>query len=139
MLRTWRRPPTLFSNFNTLQFASVTGIVVFVILLTFMTIPVVDGGVSVDFPRVRHALPMPGALREDAMQIWVTRDGKMYFGSAQVSSDSLPQTIHECLKDRDIERKVYIKADSRARWGTVKLALDGVRSAGILRVAFLAW
>jgi hypothetical protein len=33
---------------------------------------------------------------------------------------------------------VYIIADMRARWSTVKIVLEGVRSAGIIRVAFLA-
>jgi hypothetical protein len=42
------------------------------------------------------------------------------------------------LKDREVERKVYIVADMRARWGGVRLALDGVKNAGIVRVAFLA-
>jgi biopolymer transport protein ExbD len=36
-----------------------------------------------------------------------------------------------------VERKVYIKADMRARWGAVKQALDAARAAGILRVAIL--
>ncbi len=27
------------------------------------------------------------------------------------------QKIQERLKDRDVERKVYISADARARWG----------------------
>jgi biopolymer transport protein ExbD len=49
----------------------------------------------------------------------------------------LQQKIVEHLKDRGVERKVYIVADSRAKWGAVKVVLDGVRSAGILRVAFL--
>jgi len=43
------------------------------------------------------------------------------------------------LQDRDVERKVYIHADNRAQWGTVKLVLNGVSEAGILRVAFLAY
>jgi hypothetical protein len=30
-----------------------------------------------------------------------------------------------------------VVADMRARWGSVKRALDGVRAAGILRIAFI--
>jgi biopolymer transport protein ExbD len=45
--------------------------------------------------------------------------------------------IADRVKDKSIERKIYIRADARARWGTVKVVLDGVRAAGILRVAFL--
>jgi len=140
MLQTWRNSAKLFSDFNTLQFAGVMSLVVFVILLMFMVQPMVfDHGGSVDLAKVFHPVPMPGALREDAMQIWITRDGRLYFGSDQILADTLPERIQQRLKDRDVERKVYIKADRRARWGAVRTALDGVRSAGVLRVAFLVY
>jgi biopolymer transport protein TolR len=139
MLQTWRNSSRLFRDFNTLQFAGVMSMVIFVLLLIFMTIPThPHHGISVDLAKVSHPVPMPGVLREDAMQVWVTRDGKLYFGSDQILAEALPGKIQQRLEDRDVERKVYIKADMRARWGSVKPVLDGVRSAGILRVAFLA-
>jgi biopolymer transport protein TolR len=134
-----RTSPKLFSDFNTLQFASVMGMVVFVVLLAFMTetTPIHDG-VRTDLPKVLHPISMPGADRDDAMKITITRDGKAYFGVEQVWLPDLPTKIQNRLKDREVERKVYIVADMRARWGGVRLALDGVRSAGIVRVAILA-
>lgn len=139
MLRKRRPQPKIFSDFNTLQFASVMGMVVFVILLVFMPIQVVDfRAFSVDRPRVHHATSMPRALREDAMQVSVTRDGKVYFGSDLIiSMNDLSEKIQNHLRDHSVERKVYINADMRARWGGVKQVLDAIRSAGILRVAFL--
>ena len=71
------------------------------------------------------------------MIVNITRDGKVYFGVEQVRPADLPQKIAVRLTDHSVERKVYIKADMRARWGSVKLALDAVRSAGLMRVAFL--
>jgi biopolymer transport protein ExbD len=88
-------------------------------------------------PNASHAVSMPGALREDVMLVSVTRDGQIYFGSDQIDSADLSGKIKNRLKDRGVERKVYINADLRARWGGVKQVLDVVRSAGILRVAFL--
>jgi len=140
MLKSWRTPPTLFRDFNTFQFAGVMGVVIFVVLLLFMTNS--SGyhyGSSVNLPKVFHPVSMPSANREDAMIVNVTRDGKVYFGVEQVRPAELPQKIADRLKDRSVERKIYIKADMRARWGTVKPVLDGVRAAGILRVAFLAY
>jgi biopolymer transport protein TolR len=137
-LRKRRPSPKLFSDFNTLQFASVMGMVLFALLLMFMTIPVYEHRVSVDLPHAMHASSMPGALREDVMQVSVTRDGKVYFGTDQIGSEiELSNKIRDRLRDRGVERKVYISADLRARWGAVKQAADAVRSAGILRVAFL--
>jgi biopolymer transport protein TolR len=140
MLRKSRTSPRLFSDFDTLQFASVMGMVVFVVLLIFMTIPV-DAhrkGGSVDLPRVLHPVAMRGADREDAMKVMITRDGSVYFDFEQIRFGDMPAKIQDRLKDREVERKVYIVADMRARWGGVKLALDGVRRAGIIRVAILA-
>jgi biopolymer transport protein TolR len=113
--------------------------VLFVLVLIFMFVaaPTHHYGVSVDVPKVPHPISMSSAEREDAMKITVTRDGKVYFGVEQVNLISLPEKIADHLKDGEVERKVYITADGRARYGTVKSVLDGVRSAGIIRVAFL--
>jgi biopolymer transport protein TolR len=138
MLRKSRTSSKLFSDFNTLQFASVMGMVVFVVLLFFMTIPTGHHGLSVDLPRVLHSVAMRGADREDAMKVAITRDGRVYFGTEQVWLPDLAMKIQDRLKDREVERKVYIVADKRARWGGVRLALDGVRTSGIIRVAILA-
>jgi biopolymer transport protein TolR len=139
MPRKVRTSPRLFSDFNTLQFASVMAMVLFVLVLIFMfvAVPTHHYGVSVDVPKVSHPISMSSAEREDAMKITVTRDGKVYFGVEQVNLISLPEKIADHLKDGEVERKVYITADGRARYGTVKSVLDGVRSAGIIRVAFL--
>lgn len=139
MLQSWRKPTKLFSDFDTLQFASVMGLVVFVLLLVFLvwTPPFHHG--SVDLPKVLHPVSMPGANREDAIIISITRDGKVYFGAEQVNATDLPQRIADRLKDQSVERKAYIKADMRARWGGVKPVLDAVHTAGILRVAFLTY
>jgi len=140
MLRSWRKPAKLFTDFNTLQFASVMGLVLFVMLLMFFpwAIPF-HKSVSIDLPKVLHPVSMPGADREDAMIVNVTRDGKVYFGAEQVTPADLPHKIADRLKDHSVERKVYIKADMRARWGGIKQVLDAVHTAGILRVAFLTY
>ena len=137
MLQSWRKPAKLFSDFNTIQFASVMSMVVFVMLIIFMTLPTPHHGTYPYLPKVDHPVSMPGANREDAMIVNVTRDGKVYFGVEQVNPADLPQKIVDRLKDRSVERKVYIKADMRARWETVKQVLDGVSAAGLMRVAFL--
>lgn len=134
------RSSKLFSDFNNLQFAGVLGMVLFVILLGLMIRPSHDyRHVPVDLPNVNHPVPLPGADREDAMIVTVTRDGRIYVGTDQVTPAQFAVKIADRMEDRDVERKVYIVADMRARWGAVKPVLDGVRAAGILRVAFLAY
>lgn len=138
MLQKYRTSTKLFGDFNTLQFGSVMSMVVFVILLIFMTVTPNHHGMSADLPNVSHAIPMPGVLREDVMKVTILRDGKVYFGSDLINIANLPLKIQDRLKDREVERRVYVVADERVRWGTVKQVLGAVRSAGIIRVAFLA-
>jgi biopolymer transport protein ExbD len=137
MLRKRRKPEKLFSDFNTLQFASVMAMVIFVPLVLFMMWTTPHHGISTDLAKVMHPVSMPSALREDAMRVTVTRDGRVWFGTDPVYRDDLTAKIQQRLKEPGIERKVYIIVDFRAHWGNVKLVLDGIRSAGILRVAFL--
>ncbi len=130
------KSPKLFSDFNTPQFACVMAMVLFVLLLIFMvqTTPFHYGN---GLPKVSHWVSMPGALREDSMTVSVTRDGLIYFDSDRVAPAQIPERIAEHLKDRDVERKVYIRADSRAYYGAVKQVLEGVQAAQVLKVAFL--
>jgi biopolymer transport protein ExbD len=79
---------------------------------------------------------MPRSQREDAKFVTVMRDGSVYFGVDKIATYDLASRILDRLKDRSVERRVYIRADGRARYRTVKEVLDGVRSAGIERVAF---
>jgi len=91
---------------------------------------------SVDLPGVTRALLMPNALREDAMLVVIHRDSNIYFGPERVSIDQLPALIRTSLAGGS-ERKVYIRADSRAKYRSLATVLDGVQAAGVQNVAFI--
>jgi biopolymer transport protein TolR len=128
-LPTMTLPPTSF-------FSILAVVVVALIFLSLMAQPTIHYGAGVDVPRAEHPRPMPGANRRDALMIAVARDGRLYFGSSQVTPDQLPLLIRMGVS-RGAERKVYIKADARARYGDVLDAVDGIRSAGVEDIAFL--
>ncbi|MGC1452887.1 MAG: biopolymer transporter ExbD [Candidatus Sulfotelmatobacter sp.] len=92
-------------------------------------------GPSADLTKISHPIPLPAALREDALEVAITRDGKLYLGRDQIRLERLPAEIEERVR-HGAERRVYIRADMRARYGTVKQVLDSVRSAGIEHIAF---
>jgi biopolymer transport protein ExbD/biopolymer transport protein TolR len=123
----------LFCNIDPSALAAVG----FVLLVVMMIVPQPHHGYGPDLPRVSHAVSMSGAEREDAMVIAVMRDGVVYFGSDRTSPTQLPSKILDRLRDHAVEPRVYIRADRRAFYFNVKEVLDGVRSAGIKRVAFL--
>ncbi len=99
--------------------------------------PVADLGVGVDLPRVNTPHPMPGAARDGAVVISIFRDGTIHLGDDQIVSEELPAKIRESLSHGG-ERKVYIKADARVYYRTVRGVLDDVRSAGVENVGLLA-
>jgi biopolymer transport protein ExbD len=125
----------LFCNID----ASALAAVIFVLAIVMMINPVTSSHhvYGPDLPRVWHAVSMSGANREDAMIISVLRDGAVYFGSDKVSPSQLPANILDRMKDQTLEPKIYIRADRRVWYGTVKEVLDGVRCAGIEQIAFL--
>jgi len=91
---------------------------------------------TVDLSVSQHATPMPGAAREDAMCINIKRDGRIYFGYLNISRDDLPDLIREGLRN-GAEKKVYVSADARAKYGEVLKVLDEVHLAGVKEVSFL--
>ena len=93
---------------------------------------------SVDLAETRHAIPMPGAAREDAMRISITRDGKFFFRNHQVALDDLPDEIRDGLRN-GAERKIYLAVDARAKYGDVPHILNEIRHAGVEKVSFLTW
>lgn len=91
---------------------------------------------SLDVAKVSHPTDLRGALREDALLVAVQRDGNVWFGSSRIEPDYLAMAIRGRLTE-GTERKVYIRADARAKYGTVVAVLQSVRSAGVEDVAFL--
>jgi len=134
MLPEHTRSVKLFRNIEASALAAVM-LVLLVVMMIAESTP--NHTYGTDLPHVSHAVPMPGALREDAMLVAVMRDGSVYFGSERVLPAELTSKILDRLGDGGVERKVYIRADGRAWYGTVKDVLEGVRGAGIEKVGFL--
>jgi biopolymer transport protein ExbD len=90
----------------------------------------------VDLVKSWHSSLVPSAVREDAMKVSVTRDGRVYFGSRQVSLAELPNRIVEALRSGS-ENRVFLLVDARARYSDVVTALESVQRARVRRVTFL--
>jgi biopolymer transport protein ExbD len=132
-LRAAKRRPSVYPAIDLMPFVGVF----FVLLIIFMLIPTSHGGVSVDLPKARNATLQRGAVREDAIRIFVARDGHCYFRSTTAAPEGLPDLIRAAMRDGS-ERKVYLSADTRARNIDVEIAVDQIRLAGITHIAILA-
>ena len=105
--------------------------VMLVLLIIFMVItPMLQKGVSVDLAKVNNPESMPDADKEDALIVAIMRDGKVYFGRDQISPDQLTDKIKDRLASRT-DKRVFVRADARAKFGSVVEVVDNVRAAGV--------
>ena len=105
--------------------------VMLVLLIIFMVVtPMLQKGVSVDMAKVDNPTPMEDADKEDALLVSITRDGKVYFGTEQITIDNLTTKVKDRLANKQ-DKRVYVKADMRTRFGGVVQVVDSVRAAGV--------
>lgn len=118
--------------------------VMLVLLILFMTFAPPYHHTSVDLPVTRTASSEPGALRDDAIKITVSRDGRIFFEDAHTPHavytrpEFLPAKIRMAVQEEGSERKVYLKVDARAKYGDAERVVDQIRAAGIQQICFLA-
>ena len=58
------------------------------------------------------------------------RDGSVFFGTDKIPVDDLTSKVKDRLTGR-IDKRVYVKADARAKFGSVVAVVDAVRAAGV--------
>jgi len=111
--------------------------VMLVLLIIFMVItPMLQRGVSVDMARVNNPVPMPDADKEDALLVVIMRDGQIFFGTDRVKADELTDKVKDRLANK-VDKRVFIRADMRAKYGSVVDVVDNVRAAGVDDVGLL--
>jgi biopolymer transport protein ExbD len=79
---------------------------------------------------------MANADKEDAVLVAVTRDGKVFLNTTQVTADGLPAKVKDALTNR-LDKTVYIKSDSRAKFEKVVEVVDNLRAAGVDNLGLL--
>jgi biopolymer transport protein TolR len=111
--------------------------VMLVLLIIFMVVtPMLQHGQPVDMAQVNNPAPMPDADKEDALLVAVTRENKVFFGTDLVQPADLTQKIKDKLASK-ADKRVFIKADARAKYGWVVEVVDNVRSAGVDQLGLL--
>jgi biopolymer transport protein ExbD len=137
-----RRTAKLICGSDLHTFALITALVIFLPFSVVMTIPTASPyGTWGQLPKIHHPKVLGawawGANRDDAMIVTVTRDGRIYFSTDEISSSQLPVRIRERLGSGS-ERRVYIRADPRVRYDFVEPVLEAVQLAGVADVSIFA-
>jgi len=111
--------------------------VMLVLLIIFMVItPMLQKGQSVELAKTDNPQQMPDADKEDALLVAVMRDGTIYFGQDKITADQLTEKVKDKLANRT-DKRVFVKADARTKYGNVVEVVDNVRSAGVDQLGLL--
>jgi biopolymer transport protein ExbD len=89
-----------------------------------------------DMAKARHVVAMPGANREDAIRIILTRDGAVYFGHTEIRVADIADQIREKVRSGS-ERRVYLMVDRRTKNWDVENVVDAIRGSGVWNVCLL--
>ena len=111
--------------------------VMLVMLIIFMVItPMLSKGVSVEMVKTRNPVPMQAADKSDAVVVAVTRDGKTFLGTTQTAPADMIQKVKDLIATR-LDKTVFIKADSGARYEKVVDVVENLRAAGVDQIGLL--
>jgi biopolymer transport protein TolR len=111
--------------------------VMLVLLIIFMVVaPMLQPRQTVNLAQVSNPEQMPDADKEDALQVAIMRDGRIFFGNDQIRAEDLTSKIKDRLASRT-DKQVYVKADARAKYGSVVEVVDNVRAAGVDQLGLL--
>ncbi len=127
------------SFFTMIELSGLASLLVFFLVLLmlppFFRYPY-NHGSGVDLAPIDHPKAMAGALKEDALQVTITREGRVFLDGRKVGTNDLIPLLQKGVREGS-ERKVYLKADARAKYGDVKSVLDLIQQAGIENVALM--
>ena len=105
--------------------------VMLVMLIIFMVItPMLQKGIQVDLAKANNYRQMPDDDKEDAVEVAITRDGKIYLKTSPINLDEITPKVKDLISGR-LDKTVYIRSDARAKYGDVVKVVDNVRSAGV--------
>jgi len=105
--------------------------IMLVLLIIFMVItPMLQHGVSVDLAKTQNPRQMPDAEKEDAAVLAISRDGKVYLGTHLIALDEITTKVKDLISGK-LDKTVFLKSDSRAKYGEVVKVVDNLRAAGV--------
>ena len=111
--------------------------VMLVLLIIFMVItPLLQPGVNVQMAKTNNPIAMEDADKDDALLIAIKHDGTVFFGTERVTPEQLLTRVSDRLQERS-DKRIFIRADAKAKYGSVVAVVDSVRAAGIEQVGLL--
>jgi biopolymer transport protein ExbD/biopolymer transport protein TolR len=111
--------------------------IMLVLLIIFMVVtPMLQKGMTVEMAKVNNPEDMPNADKDDAVIVAVTRDGGIFLGTTRTDLSGIASLVSDQISGR-MDKTVFIRSDSRAKYGDVVKLVDEVRAAGVDNVGLL--
>jgi len=123
---------------NGVQDVAMAGVAVMLLIVVMIAVAMQQhhSGFPADMAKANHVVSMPGAKREDAIRIVLTRDGAIYLGHTEIRVGELAEQIRLKVQGGS-ERRAYLMVDQRAKYGDVDAVVDAIRASGIWNVGLL--
>jgi len=113
--------------------------IMLVLLIIFMiTTPLLQSGITVNLPKAKNPLDAPEADSKEAVVIAVNREGKLYLAKKQIGEADLYDFLLKKFSSGEINRTIFLKADTALAYGRVVEIVNGCRKAGVERIGLMA-
>lgn len=113
--------------------------IMLVLLIIFMiTTPLLQTGITVNLPKARNPLDAPEADSKDAVVVALNREGRIYMAKTAVSESELLDALAKKFSGGEINKTIFLKADSAVAYGRVVQIVDSCRRAGVEKIGLMA-
>jgi len=113
--------------------------VMLVLLIIFMiTTPLLQQGITVNLPKAKNVLDAPGADSQDAIVVAINRDGRLFLQKNDVTESQLIESLTKRFSGGELNRLIYLKADTAVVYGRVVQIVNQCRNAGAERIGLMA-
>ena len=111
--------------------------VMLVLLIIFMVVtPMLQKDISVDLTKVNNPVALPDADKDDAVVVAITRNGYVFLGRERTAPDKITDAVKDRLANQ-VNKRVFVRADARAKYKDVVEVVDDIRSAGVDQLGLL--
>ncbi len=113
--------------------------VMLVLLIIFMiTTPLLQSGITVNLPKAKNPLDAPEADSKEAVVVALNREGKLFLAKKQIVDQDLYDFLLQKFSGGEINRTIFLKADTSLAYGRVVEVVNGCRRSGVERIGLMA-
>jgi biopolymer transport protein TolR len=112
--------------------------IMLVLLIIFMiTTPLLQTGITVNLPKAKNPLTAEGAESKDATVVALDRQGRLFLGKVQKTETSLMEELTKRFSGGEINKIVYLKADTAVLYGRVVEIVNNCRKTGVEKIGLM--